>query len=231
MLRRISRGVLILTSFAFIFSLSNSPAIAASKKAAKKEKDEAIWGVAPRQKKMLGWSSDYPTAWTYTRADFFIRGTVLDFKKSTNGKDYDITILPIEVLNNPQHHVTLDHYKNGITVTAELGHEILKNLRKGGIIEFNQWSKEIPGQKQGAATLVNSENHTDIQCYDTAPVAYLGKTDLQPEQMINAIKGIMVYGGSAAKDQGVQTQLAALAKAPVPDVSKEAKQISSSLGK
>ncbi len=226
MFRSISKGALLIASLSLILSFSGSEALAASKKAKKAPKEEAIWGVAPRQKKMLGWSSDYPTAWTYTRADFFIRGAVLDYKK--NGKQYEILVLPIEVINNPQHHVKLEHFKNGITVMMDVEP---KNIKKGGVIEFNQWSKEIPGQKQGAATLVNSENHTDVVCYDTAPVAYLSKTDLQPEQMINAIKGIMLYGGNAANDQNVKSQLAVLAKASVPDVSSEAKKISSSLGK
>ncbi len=225
MFRRITQGILIFTSLCLALSFSPLEAQSASKKV-KKAKEETIWGVAPRQKKMLGWTSDYPTAWTYTRADFFIRGAVVDYKK--NGKQYEILVLPIEVMSNPQHHVKLEHFKNGITVIAE---NEPKNLKKGGIIEFNQWSKEIPGQKQGAATLVNSENYTEVACYDTAPVAYLSKTDLQPEQMINAIKGIMLYGGNAANDQNVKSQLALLSKAPVPDVSSEAKKISSSLGK
>lgn len=227
MSRFLSRALLSILAFSFIFSLSYPAATAASKKAKKAPKEESIWGVAPRQKKMLGWSSDYPTAWTYTRPDFFIRGTVVDYKK--DGKDIEITILPIEVMNNPQHHVKLDHFKNGITVKTESN--IVKNIKKGGVIEFNQWSREIEGQKQGAATLVNSENHTEVVCYDVAPVAYLSKTDLQPEQMINAIKGIMIFGGNAADDQNVKSQLAVLAKAPVPEVSSEAKKISSSLGK
>lgn len=230
MFRHIYKGALIFASLSLVLSFSASDALAAKKaKASKKEESGSIWGVAPRQKKMLGWSSDYPTAWTYTRPDFFVRGTVMDYKK--NGKEYEILILPIEVVNNPQHHIKLEHYKAGIPVTAELGNEVVKNLKKGGVIEFNQWSKEVAGQKQGAATLVNSENHTDVVCYDTAPVAYLNKTDLQPEQMINVIKGIMVYGGNAAKDDGLKNQLAALAKNSNPEISAEAKQISSSIAK
>ncbi len=232
MLRKLSKGLLVAASLSLIFTFSSSDALAAKKKTKKaKEESGSIWGVAPRQKKMLGWSSDYPTAWTYTRADFFLRGVVLDYKKMPDGKEYEILILPIEVVNNPQHHVKLEHYKNGITVNATLSGSIAKNLKKGGVIEFNQWSKEIPGQKQGAAMLVNTENHLDIQCYDTPPVAYLNKTDLQPEQMINVVKGIITFGGNTSQDTSLKSQLAALAKSSNPDVSTEAKKISVLLGK
>lgn len=231
MLRKLSKAALIAASLSLVFTFVSSDALAAKKKRKAKEESGSIWGVAPRQKKMLGWASDYPTAWTYTRPDFFIRGTVIDYKKSPNGKEYEILILPIEVVNNPQHHVKLEHYKNGITVNAALGSSIAKNLKKGGTIEFNQWSKEIPGQKQGAATLVNTENYLDVACYDTPPVAYLNKTDLQPEQMINVVKGIMTYGGNSAQDNSLKSQLAALAKSSNPEVSTEAKKISSLLGK
>ena len=231
MFRNFYKGALIAISLSLIFVFSSSDALAAKKAKKPKEAAGSIWGVAPRQKKMLGWSSDYPTAWTYTRADFFLRGTVLDYKKTPDGKEYEILILPIEVVNNPQHHVKLEHYKEGITVNAALSNGIAKNLKKGGVIEFNQWSKEIAGQKQGAATLVNTENHTDVQCYDTAPVAYLNKADLEPEQMINVIKGVITYGGNGTQDNSLKSQLSALAKSSNPDVSNEAKKISSLLGK
>ena len=227
-------SVSLLAAFSFS-NLVSSEALAAKKakssksaKAGKKVK-EVPGVVTEREKKILGWTSDYPTAYTYTTPDFFIRSTVVDFKQIPNSKEWEVNLLPIEVMNNPMHHVTMKHFKEGIVVKLELMPKEMKGLRKGGIVEFNQYSKEIAGDQKGYAKLVKQEIYTEFKPYGTSPVAYLNKPGMEPEQVANAIQGMLIYEGSIDKGEPVKTALASFSKDKNPELSAKAKECSSKL--
>lgn len=229
MFRRIALGGLFLAAFSLVFS--NFFAVPTADAAKKKRgvKKEAPVSAQEREKKILGWTSDYPTAWTYTRPDFFVRGTVLDFKQVPDSKEWEILILPIEVLNNPQHHITMEHFKNGVAIRIELQPSEKRGLKKGGVVEYNQYSKEFTAQDVGHAKLISQENFTDFKPYDVSPVAYITKPGMEPEQMVNAIRGVLLYNGSVPKDDALKTSLSALAKHNDPTVAQPAKECSAKL--
>src|SRR3990167_2850529 len=76
--------------------------------------------IDPREKKLLAWKNDWPDSYAVDQADFFVRGTVIDFKEIPKSKEWEVTVLPLEVLSNPNHYVTMDHFKNGLTLRLAL---------------------------------------------------------------------------------------------------------------
>jgi len=230
-MRRIIFGGLILAALSFIATnVIHTPTVeAAKKKRASKKVSKAADEPTERQKKMLGWTSAFPTTWTYTTPDFFVRGTVLDFKKVEGSRETEIIILPIEVMNNPVHHIKDEHYKNGIPVRLELSGSEKGGLKKGGVVEFNQYSTEIPTEAMGHAKLVKAEIHQDFKPYDISPIAYLTKPGLEPEQVTNAIIGVLIYQGSIEKNDEVKKSLAAHSKHKDATLSQKAKEASQKL--
>ena len=192
------------------------------------KKSEATSGkITARQKKLLAWKNDWPDSYAVDQADFFVRGTVIDFKEVPKSKEWEIVILPLEVLSNPNHYVTMDHFKNGLTLRLALHSSEVKQLKKGGIVEYNHYSKEIPGKQTGHAKLVATENHTEFRPYDVAPIAYLTNPGLEPEQIHNAIRGILLYNGEIQVDENLKKRLAALSKNP--KIAADAKKLSNKL--
>jgi len=227
-MRRIALVSLLMAAFSLVITPSVfTPSAQAAKKVAKKGKVKV--SEAQRQKKLLGWTSDFPTAYTYTTPDFFIRGAVVDFKQVPHESEWEILVLPIEVINNPMHHVKMENFKNGLPIRLELSAAERKGLKKGGLIEFNQYSRELPSDDKGHAKLIKSEIHTEFKTYDTPPVAYLAKPGLEPEQIVNAIRGIIIYRGDIEKTEEIKTALASLSKNSNPAISKEAKECSNKL--
>ncbi len=212
--------------------LSQVPQLDAATKKGKGGKKGAVVSKAAREKKILGWTSDFPTSYAVNdKADFFIRGTVLDFApvEGTKEKQWQLQVLPIEVLNNPMHYVTLEHFKGGLPLRLNLNRSDLKDLKKGGVVEFNQYSKEIPGETMGHAQLINTEEHREFKAYDTAPVSYLSKTGLEPEQIINAVRGALLYQGEIQKDDALKASVASLTRHKQASLSQEAKKLNDKL--
>src|SRR4030095_4536414 len=225
--RRTALGSLFLAALCLLGTsfVSTPPALAAKKKRAeKKEKPSA--GPSEREKKLLGWTTSSPSAYAIDRPDYFIRGTVTDFKQVAGSKDYEISALPLEVMSNPQHYVSLEHYKTGITFKLPLNKAELKILKPGSVIEYNQYSKEIPGQEMGHAKLISQENYTEFKPYDVAPVAYLSKPGMEPEQILNALTGSLLFRGSIPKTEELKTALATLSKDKDAAIAAKAKELS-----
>ncbi|MFO1518292.1 MAG: hypothetical protein U1F57_01295 [bacterium] len=233
MFRRLTLGALLAAALSLTLNgFVATPNVYAAKKkvAAKSKKAKTPEGEpSERQKKLLGWTSVYPTAYTYMTADYFIRGTVADFKQLGKTREWEITILPIEVMNNPMHHITEETYKNGIAIKLELSPSELKGLKQGGIVEFNQYEKELPTEDKGHAKLVKAEIHQEFKPYDTSPIAYLSKPDMEPEQYVNAIRGVLMYKGGIDKSDTVKTSLASLTKSKDSNLSQKAKECSQKL--
>src|SRR4030095_14407884 len=225
--RRTALGSLFLAALCLLGTsfVSTPTALAAKKKrAAKKEKPSA--GPSEREKKLLGWTTSYPSSYAIDRPEFFIRGTVVDFKQIPGSKEYDINILPLEVMSNPNHHISLDHYKNGVMIKLPLSKEELKILKPGSVVEYNQYSKEIPGQEMGHAKLISQENYTEFKPYDVAPVAYLSKPGMEPEQLLNALTGSLLFKGPIAKTDELKTALSGLSSNKDSTISQKAKELS-----
>ncbi|MBF0492975.1 MAG: hypothetical protein HQM15_09360 [Deltaproteobacteria bacterium] len=200
-----------------------SPSVwAAKKKHAVQGKASTKFG--PREKKLLGWTSDYPIGYEVKNPNFFVRGSVQSFEKvEGKGKEYNISILPIEVLNNPHHYITLDHYKNGIPIKVELSSGDAKQLKVGGTIEYNFYTKEVDTGGTGHARLISDEIHAECKPYNIAPIAYLSKTTiLEPEQSLNVLRGILLYEGKIEVDGTTKTTLASLRKSKNKEIAEDA---------
>jgi len=220
--------------FALILSLTlfgagfhSSPVLAAKKKVSKKAtKTDVAW---ERKKKLLGLTSEFPTYYAAKNPNFFVRGALIDYKQTPNSKEWELLVLPLEILNNPNHYITLDHYKTGIPIKLELSSADARQLKKGAVIEYNFYTKEIPGEQQGHARLIQEEIHEEFRPYGTSPVAYLSKADLEPEQKLNAIKGCLLYAGNIEKDETTQSSVAKLSTDKNPELSAEAKKLNEKL--
>ncbi len=217
--------VLSLTLFGAGFQAK--PVFAAKKKVAKKApKTDVAW---ERKKKLLGLTSEFPTYYAAKNPNFYVRGALVEYKQIPNSKEWELLVLPLEVLNNPNHYVTLDHYKTGLPIKLELSSAEARQLKKGAVIEYNFYTKEIPGEQQGHARLIQEEIHSEFKPYDTSPVAYLSKTDLEPEQKLNAIKGCLLYAGNIQKDEATQSSVAKLSTDKNTELSSEAKKLNEKL--
>ncbi len=203
---------------------SNTQAATKKKGAAKKE---ASGVVTAREKKLLAWKNDWPDSYAIHNPDFFVRGALVDYKQIPNSKEWEVTLLPLEVVENPNHYITMDHFKNGLTFKTELNPNEIKQAKKGGVVEYNHYSKEIPGEAQGHARLVSTEIHSEFKPYDAPPVAYLTKPGMEPEQINNAIKGALLYSGNINKDDKLKNSLASHTKNPA--TAENAKSLSSKL--
>lgn len=225
-------------SLSSVVSAAIPPAKKATKKSSKKQgsktkKEETKSGMSAREKKILGWTSDYPTSYAVNKPEFFVRGTVLDFKKVSEDpkdKNYELQILPIEVVQNPQHYITMEHIKNGVSVKLEISKTEEKILKKGMTVEYNYYTKDLPPEDPTKkAQLISSENHTEFMPYDVPPVAYLSKQGLEPEQIANALRGILIYEGQIKKDEQLKTALTDLSKNSDSTLSENAKKLSAKL--
>ncbi len=199
---------------------------AAGKKGTGSKKAKAPSGPTERDKKLLGWTSNYPTSYAVNdQADIFFRGTIAEVKPVEGSKALEIRALPLEVLNNPMHYITLAHYKNGISVKITPSSSEKKLLKPGAVIEYNRYSKEVPSEAMGHARLISTENHLEFKPYDASPVVYLLKTNLEPEQYNNALQGALLYTGSIDKTDELKTRLETLAKNTNAELSQNAKKL------
>lgn len=210
----------------FLVNPVTAPVWAAKKKAAVKAKASKI---GPREKKLLGWTSDYPIAYEVKNPNYFVRGSILSFEKG-EGKNYNLVVLPIEILNNPHHFLTLDNYKNGIAIKTPLSSADVKQLKVGGTIEYNFFTKEVDTGGTGHARLISDEIHLECKTYDVSPVAYLAKTTvLEPEQALNVIKGINLYEGAIESSPEAKANLAKWSKSKDVALAAEAKKAAAKL--
>jgi len=226
-LRRTALGGVLVALFCFTATSFVSPTTFAAtkkKRAAKKAAPSA--GPSEKEKKLLAMTASYPTSYAIDRPDFFIRGTVVDYKQVPSSKEYDINVLPLEVMNNPNHYIKLEHYKTGMTIRLPLSKAELKIVKPGSVVEYNQYSKEIPGQVMGHAKLISQENYTEFKPYDVAPVAYLSKPGMEPEQILNALTGSLAFPGAIAKTEELKTALATLSSDKDATIAAKAKELS-----
>lgn len=152
--------------------------------------------------KVLGWGP-VKTPNRGKSPEYLIRGVVLDINDSQTkrGKDwYDIKVLPIEVLNNHQRVITFDHFQNGITLTLNIPKPRFKELKKGQMVEYNQYYTESVEQSIGGAKMVAMTLHKDIQGYPAGAGAYLKKPGFYPIQYKNALKALKMYAGNVQSD-------------------------------
>jgi hypothetical protein len=226
-LKRTALGGLFLALFCFtaisLFVIPTADAAKKKSQAAKKAAPGA--GPSEKEKKLLAFTTSYPSSYAIGRPDFFIRGTVVNFNKVPGTKEYKINLLPLEVMKNPNHYIKLDHYKKGIEVRLHLSEGELKTLRPGAVVEYNQYSKEVPTQTMGHAKLISTEDHTEFKPFNVAPVAYLTKSGMEPEQLINALTGSLLYGGPIDKTDKLKTALAGLSSNKNPTIAKKAKEL------
>src|SRR4030095_8288535 len=224
MRRSFALGSLLLALACFLSSTLMDPtaALGVTKKKSAAKKG-ASSGSSDREKKLLAWTTPYPTAYAVSRPDFSIRGTVTDFKQAKG--EYEVHVLPLEVLKNPHHYITLEHYKKGITLRLPLSKGELKNLRKGGMLEYNKYSKEIGGKTVGHAKLISEQEYTEFKPRDVAPVAYLTKQGMEPEQLANALTGTLLYQGPIEKPEELKKSLNTLSSHSDAKVSQKAKGI------
>jgi len=224
-LKRTALGGLFLALFCFTATTFFVTSTAqAAKKRSQAAKKAPAGGPSEKERKLLAMSTSYPSSYNVDRPDFSLRGTVVNFKKA--GKEYQINLLPLEVLKNPQHYLKLDHYKKGITIRLPLTEGERKILKPGAVVEYNQWSKEVPTQTIGHAKLISTEDHMEFKPFDVAPVAYLTKTGMEPEQLINALTGSLLYSGPIDKTDKLKKALAGLSNNKDAAIAKKAKELS-----
>jgi len=198
----------ILTLGVFLMGLLLLPDAQARKKRVIKDPD------APtnREAKVLGWGP-VKTPNRGKNPEFMVRGVILEVNKTQDKKgDYfDVKILPIEILNNHQRVLTFDNFTNGVDITLFLPDSKKKELKKGRLVEFNQYYTEEVEQSIGGAKMVAMTLHKDIQGYAAGPGAYLRKPGFYPVQYKNALKGIKLYQSGIRSDKDAKAGLDYLA--------------------
>lgn len=178
-----------------------------------------------RQKKLLAKTTEYPTAYSVTYPDVNMRAAVVDFKPSDKKGEIELTLYPIEMLGNPHHYVTMDHFKNGLTLKVSMNAAKQKELKKGGVLELNQYSKETPTSEVGGAKLISTQTFTESNFYDVAPIAYIAKAGFEPEQVFNAIRAALLFEGKIEPKPELKTALENLSKSKDAQLSQEAQKL------
>ena len=178
-----------------------------------------------KEAKLLAKTADYPSSYDERYPEILLRATVVDFKPLETNKEFELTLLPLEVLKNPNHFVKMDHYKNGITLKLPLLQHNKEQLKKGGVLEVNQYTKDIPGETVGKAQLISTEFHQEVETFDVSPIAYLTHPGFESEQMLNAMKGILIFQGSIAKSDELKKTLDTLSKDKNSELSETAKKV------
>jgi len=191
----------------FFIGMGLSPDADARRKRVAKDPDAP----SDREAKVLGWGP-VKTPNRGKDPEFLVRGILLDVKPIKEKKNYyDVSILPIEVLNNHQRYITFDHFNTGLNLQIWIAQPKLKELKKGLLLEYHQYYTEAVEQAVGGAKLIAMTLHQDIQGYPAGPAAYLKTPGFFPIQYKNAIKGIKEYQGDIKSDQDVKAHLDYLA--------------------
>ena len=163
--------------------------------------------------------------------EFFVRGVFVDLTPSKDGiKDfYQMSLLPVEVVENEYRNITLDNFINGMTVSAFLPRDLKKNFKKGAVVEVHNYYILKEAQAIGHAKMIDFEWHSEIQPYPTGPSAYIKTGGLDPEQYLNALKGMEMFGDNP-KSEELKIGLDALASSsPNAEVKTKATEMLSRL--
>lgn len=194
----------------FLFGLVASHEAEAKKQRVVKDPD------APtnREAKILGWGP-VKTPNRAKNPEFLVRGVVTEVQELEEPKGlkdhYQITILPIEVLNNHQRYVTFDQFQNGLEISLRIPKSKLKELKIGRLVEYNQYYTTEVEQSIGGAKMIGFTFHQDIQGYPASAAAYLRKPGFYPIQYKNALKGMQIYTENVQSDEDIKANLDLLA--------------------
>lgn len=212
------KSLLGLVAFALVASLIPLGAqakTAAGEKRISKDPDSAT----VREAKVLGWGPvKAPNRGKVP--EFLIRGVVLEVGNAPEQKGLNfVKILPIEVLNNHQRAIDFTHFENGYDIIMKVPSSKLKEIKKGRMLEFNQYYTEQVEQAIGGAKMVAMSLHQDIQGYPAGPGAYLKTPGFYPIQYKNAIRGAKISGDNLGGDNEIKANLDYLAtKSPDPEI-------------
>ncbi|MFO1462764.1 MAG: hypothetical protein U1F66_03235 [bacterium] len=163
--------------------------------------------------------------------EFFVRGIFVNMEPSKDGiKDtYELTLLPVEIVENEYRNITADHFASGMTVHAFLPKDLKKQFKQGAMVEVHNYYLLKEAQAIGHAKMIDFEFHSEIVPYPAGPAAYVKKGGLDPEQYLNALKGMEMFGNNP-KDDELKTGLDALASSsPNAEVKAKAAAMLSSL--
>lgn len=165
------------------------------------------------------------------KQEFFIRAVFVDLQegKNVDKSTYDMTVLPVEVVQNEYRNVTLDHFNNGLTFTAFVPDALKKQLKKGQVVEINEYYSTKEEAAIGHAHMIDYTYHQDILPYPAGPAAYIKLGGLDQEQYLNALKGMEMFGTNPKSDE-LKTGLDALASSsPNSEVKSKATAMLSSM--
>lgn len=124
---------------------------------------------------------------------------------------YKVSILPIEVLDNPQRILTMDHMEKGFSFVVDLPKNKLKDLQVGHAVEFNQYYTKKELQSIGAAKMIAWVLTQDVQGYPAGLGAYL-KKGFHTLQYKNTLKSLQLFSGKFKNPQEAKQVLTQLAK-------------------
>jgi len=146
--------------------------------------------------------------------EFFIRGVYVAMESMENegkSKDfYRLTILPVEVVENPYRNVVYDHFVNGLKLPVFLPKDLKKQFKKGGVVEVKLFYTTKEEQAIGHAKMIAFTYNEQIIPYPAGPASYVKIGGLDPEQYLNALKGMELFGDNP-KDNELKVGLDALA--------------------
>jgi len=165
------------------------------------------------------------------KPEFFFRGVFVDMTPTEGGaKDmYQVTFLPVEIVENEYRNVTADNFINGMILPVYMPAQLKKQMKKGGIVEVHEYYTTAEEQAIGHAHMIGFTYHQDLLPYPVGPAAYVKKGGLDQEQYLNALKGMELFGDNP-KDGELKTGLDALASSsPNPEVKAKATALLSSL--
>lgn len=229
------KGMLFTTAITLALSLvATSHLEAATKKRRSAAKKPAAGGkissdpnaATLKEASLLKWGAVKPPK-RGKNFEFFARGVFMEATPVEGEKDnYTIKILPIEVLQNEQRYITMDAFTNGFTINRELDKKELKDYQVGKVIEVKQYYTTLEEGGQGHAKLVAYAFNQDVMPYPVGPAAYIKKAGLEPEQYLNALRGLEMSGEKSTDDTELKTGVDALASsAPDANVKTKAKEL------
>lgn len=143
--------------------------------------------LTPQVKQVLA-MTDFAIPLRGKNPEFFVRGVIQSIQAIGQGQ-YQVSLLPIEVLKNPQHYINPERFAQGLSVNIRIIPKAKKNLEKGNIIELNQYYI-IHEEGKGAARLVALEFKQEVKAYPASSAAYVKKEGLNSMQTINALLGL-----------------------------------------
>ena len=165
--------------------------------------------------------------------EYFVRGAFVEFlplPEDDKRKDfYYMHILPVEVVENEYRVITFDSFTNGMKIPVFMPKDLKKQFKPGGIVEARLFYTTKEEQAIGHAKMIAFSYNENIIPYPAGPAAYVKKGGLDPEEYLNALKGMELYGDNPKDDQ-LKIGLDALASSsPNPEVKAKATALLSSM--